>query len=73
MLKALVCRSCIDLDLHKEAGLFVMLTGMLLLLLLRVDWPKCISDIELVKRRRVSSSVSVAPWLSPNFGCVRWW
>ncbi len=53
MLKAIVCRSCIDLDLHKEARLFVILTGVLLLLLLRVDWPKCISDIKLAKRRMV--------------------
>ncbi len=53
MLQALVCRSCIDLDLHKEAGLFVILTSVLLLLLLMVDWPKCISDIKLAKRRMV--------------------
>ncbi len=51
LLKSLVYRSCIDLDLHKEAGLFIILTGVLLLLLVRVDWAKCISDIERAKRR----------------------
>ena len=51
MLRALVCRSCIDLVLHGEARLFVGLTGVLLLLLVRVDWPKCISDINRAKRR----------------------
>ncbi len=53
LLRALVCRSCIDLDLHKEARLFEILIGVLLLSLVSVDWPKCISDIRRAKRRMV--------------------
>ncbi len=48
-----MCRSCIDLDLHKEAELFGILTNVLLLLLVKVDWSKCISDIKRAKRRMV--------------------
>ncbi len=46
---ALVCRSCIHIDLHTEAILFGIMTNVLLLLLVRVDWSKCISDIKRTK------------------------
>ncbi len=46
-----MCRNCIDLYLHGEAGLYVGLNCVLLLLLVRVAWPRCISDINRAKRR----------------------
>ena len=53
LLRALVCRSCIYFDLHKEARLFGILTNVLILSLVSVYWPKYISDIRRAKQRMV--------------------
>ena len=49
---ALGCASCIDIDLHMAAELFVGLSRVLLLLLVTVAWVVCVSFIKRAKRRR---------------------
>ena len=51
MLGALGCESCIDIDLHMAAELFVELSRELLLLLVTVVWVVCVSDSKRAKRR----------------------
>ena len=51
MLGALGCGSCPDIDLHIAAELFVGLARVLLLLLVKIAWVKCVSEINRAKRR----------------------
>ena len=51
MLGALGCWSCIDIDLHIAAELFVGLSRVLFLLLVTVAWVACVIDISRAKRR----------------------
>ncbi len=52
ILGALGCDSCIDIDLHMAAELFVGLSSVLLLLLVTVAWVVCVSYIKRAKWRR---------------------
>ena len=58
MLGALGCGSCIDIDLHLAAKLFVVLSRVLPLLLVTLAWVTCISEINRAKRR-----IALAPSL----------
>ena len=58
MLGALWCGSCIDIDLHLAARLFVVLGRVLILLFVTAAWVTCVSEINRAKRR-----IALAPSL----------